>query len=93
MAAPTPLVQSASLRYRVCVHQNERSCDYASRICGFAENKNKELGDILKKNYDIPTEINRHPGRMGVYNGAQEGKGTTRACHQTGAEHLYEVAM
>jgi len=65
-----------NLDFNICAaHQNERSCDYASGIGGFVENQNEELGAILKKNHTTQTELNRHPGRMGVYGDVQEGKG------------------
>ena len=65
-----------SLNFNTCAsHQNESACDYASGIGGFVENENKALGKILKKNHTTQTEINRNPGRTGIYRGVQEGKG------------------
>ena len=52
-----------NLDFNICTsHQNERSSGYASGLRSFAENKNEELGDNLKKNPTIQTELNRHRG-------------------------------
>ena len=65
-----------NLDFNICAsHQNERSSDYASGLGGFVENQNEELGDILKKNHTIQTELNCHPGRMRVYAEVQKAKG------------------